>query len=209
LTEVLLAIDTSSGTAVAVLVDGIAVSEFYEPDTMQHAEQIGLQIQKALNAASKNSSEVTALAVGLGPGPFTGLRVGIAAAKMFAEGVGVPIFGVGSLDAIAFAQQLTRPTLVLTDARRSEVYFGLYQGKSSAGVPKVIMGPGVKKQSDLEAELLASGQDYQSVSGSISAAALGLLALAQLSEGTTNSSIVANYLRAPDAVPAKGKKVSG
>ena len=209
MTEVLLAIDTSSGTAVAVLVDGIVVSEFYEPDTMQHAEQIGLQIQKALNAASKNSSEVTALAVGLGPGPFTGLRVGIAAAKMFAEGVGVPIFGVGSLDAIAFAQQLTRPTLVLTDARRSEVYFGLYQGKSSAGVPKVIMGPGVKKQSDLEAELLASGQDYQRVSGSISAAALGLLALAQLSEGTTNSSIVANYLRAPDAVPAKGKKVSG
>jgi tRNA threonylcarbamoyl adenosine modification protein YeaZ len=209
LTEVLLAIDTSSGTAVAVLVDGVVVSEFYEPDTMQHAEQIGLQIQKALNAASKNSSEVTALAVGLGPGPFTGLRVGIAAAKMFAEGVGVPIFGVGSLDAIAFAQQLTQPTLVLTDARRSEVYFGLYQGKSSAGVPKVIMGPGVKKQSDLEAELLASGQDYQSVSGSISAAALGLLALAQLSEGTTNSSIVANYLRAPDAVPAKGKKVSG
>ena len=209
MTEVLLAIDTSSGTAVAVLVDGVVVSEFYEPDTMQHAEQIGLQIQKALNAASKNSSEVTALAVGLGPGPFTGLRVGIAAAKMFAEGVGVPIFGVGSLDAIAFAQQLTQPTLVLTDARRSEVYFGLYQGKSSAGVPKVIMGPGVKKQSDLEAELLASGQDYQSVSGSISAAALGLLALAQLSEGTTNSSIVANYLRAPDAVPAKGKKVSG
>jgi tRNA threonylcarbamoyl adenosine modification protein YeaZ len=209
LTEVLLAIDTSSGTAVAVLVDGVVVSEFYQPDTMQHAEQIGLQIRKALNAASKNSSEVTALAVGLGPGPFTGLRVGIAAAKMFAEGVGAPIFGVGSLDAIAFAQQLTRPTLVLTDARRSEVYFGLYQGKTSAGVPKVIMGPGVKKQSDLEAELLASGQDYQSVSGSISAAALGLLALAQLSEGTTNSSIVANYLRAPDAVPAKGKKVSG
>ena len=98
---------------------------------------------------------------------------------------------------------------MLTDARRSEVYFGLYQGKSSAGAPKVIMGPGVKKQSDLEAELLASGQDYQSVSGSISAAALGLLALAQLSEGTANSSIVANYLRAPDAVPAKGKKVSG
>ena len=209
MTEVLLAIDTSSGTAVAVLVDGVVVSEFYEPDTMQHAEQIGLQIQKALNAASKNSSEVTALAVGLGPGPFTGLRVGIAAAKMFAEGVGAPIFGVGSLDAIAFAQQLTQPTLVLTDARRSEVYFGLYQGKSSAGAPKVIMGPGVKKQSDLEAELLASGQDYQRVSGSISAAALGLLALAQLSEGTANSAIVANYLRAPDAVPAKGKKVSG
>jgi len=209
LTQVLLAIDTSSGTAVAVLVDGVVVSEFYEPDTMQHAEQIGLQIRKVLEAAKKKSSEVTAVAVGLGPGPFTGLRVGIAAAKMFAEGVGAPIFGVGSLDAIAFTKELSEPTLVLTDARRSEVYFGLYLGKSRAGSPKAILGPGVKKQADLEAELNSSGQNYISISESITASALGLLALAQLAEGTANSSIVANYLRAPDAVPAKGKKVSG
>jgi tRNA threonylcarbamoyl adenosine modification protein YeaZ len=209
LTQVLLAIDTSSGTAVAVLVDGAVVSEFYEPDTMQHAEQIGLQIRKVLDAANKKSSDVTDVAVGLGPGPFTGLRVGIAAAKMFAEGVGAAIFGVGSLDAIAFSKDLTEPTLVLTDARRSEVFYVLYQGKSRAGAPKAILGPGVKKQTDLEAELQASGQSYEIVSGSISAASLGLLALAQLADGTANSSIVANYLRAPDAVPAKGKKVSG
>jgi tRNA threonylcarbamoyl adenosine modification protein YeaZ len=209
LSQVLLAIDTSCGTAVAILVEGAVVSEFYEPDTMQHAEQIGLQIRKVLDASNKKSSEVTAVAVGLGPGPFTGLRVGIAAAKMFAEGVKAPIFGVGSLDAIAFMHQLTVPTLVLTDARRSEVYFALYQGKTSSGSPKLILGPGVKKQVELEAELKASGQSYQSVSGSIKASALGLLALAQLAEGKANSSIVANYLRAPDAVPAKGKKVSG
>lgn len=209
MSQVLLAIDTSCGTAVAILVEGAVVSELYEPDTMQHAEQIGLQIRKVLDAANKKSSEVTAVAVGLGPGPFTGLRVGIAAAKMFAEGVKAPIFGVGSLDAIAFMHQLTVPTLVLTDARRSEVYFALYQGKTSSGSPKLILGPGVKKQVELEAELKASGQSYQSVSGSIKASALGLLALAQLAEGKANSSIVANYLRAPDAVPAKGKKVSG
>jgi tRNA threonylcarbamoyl adenosine modification protein YeaZ len=209
LTQVLLAIDTSSGTAVAVLVDGVVVSEFYEPDTMQHAEQIGLQIRKVLDAAKKESSDVSAVAVGVGPGPFTGLRVGIAAAKMFSEGVGAAIFGVGSLDAIAFSKDLTEPTLVLTDARRSEVFYGLYQGKTRAGSPRALLGPGVKKQSDLEAELLASGQSYEIVSGSISAASLGLLALTQLAEGTANSSIVANYLRAPDAVPAKGKKVSG
>ena len=209
MTQVLLAIDTSSGTAVAVLVDGVVVSEFYEPDTMQHAEQIGLQIRKVLDAANKKSSDVSAVAVGVGPGPFTGLRVGIAAAKMFAEGVGAAIFGVGSLDAIAFSKDLTEPTLVLTDARRSEVFYGLYQGKTRSGAPKAIVGPGVKKQADLEAELQASGQSYEIVLGSISAASLGLLALAQLAEGTANSSIVANYLRAPDAVPAKGKKVSG
>ena len=205
----LLAIDTSSGTAVSVLVDGAVVSEVYEPNTMQHAEQIGLQIRKVLVAANKKSSEVTAVAVGVGPGPFTGLRVGIAAAKMFAEGVGAAIFGVGSLDAIAFSKDLTAPTLLLTDARRSEVFFGLYQGKTRAGAPKLLLGPGVKRQAELEAELQSSGQSYEIVSGSISAAALGLLALAQLAEGTASCSAVANYLRAPDAVPAKGKKVSG
>lgn len=209
MTQVLLAIDTSSGTAVAVLVDGVVASETYHPDTMQHAEQIGLQIRKVLDAANKKSSDVTDVAVGVGPGPFTGLRVGIAAAKMFAEGVGATIFGVCSLDAIAFTKDLSQPTLVLSDARRSEVFFGLYQGKSPAGAPITLLGPGVKKQSDLEAELQSSGQSYEIVSGSISAASLGLLALAQLAEGTADLSIVANYLRAPDAVPAKGKKVSG
>ena len=209
MTQVLLAIDTSAGTAVAVLVDGVVASETYDDNSMQHAEQIGVQIQKCLTAANKKSSDVTAVAVGVGPGPFTGLRVGIAAAKMFAEGISAPIFGIGSLDAIAFANSLDQPTLVLTDARRSEVFFGLYQGKTKNGIPKALLGPGVKKQSELEAELQASGQSYEILNGQVSASKLGLLALAQLAEGTASGAVVANYLRAPDAVPAKGKKVSG
>jgi tRNA threonylcarbamoyl adenosine modification protein YeaZ len=209
MTQVLLAIDTSAGTAVAVLVDGVVASESYDANSMQHAEQIGIQIQKGLEAAKKKSSEVTVVAVGVGPGPFTGLRVGIAAAKMFAEGVSAPLIGVGSLDAIVFAQSLIEPTLVLTDARRSEVFFGLYQGKSAAGVPKTLIGPGVKKQAELEVQLQTAGQSYVLANTQVSAANLGLLALAQLSEGTASTSVVANYLRAPDAVPSKGKKVSG
>jgi len=209
MTQVLLAIDTSAGTAVAVLVDGVVASESYDANSMQHAEQIGLQIQKGLEAAKKKSSEVTAVAVGIGPGPFTGLRVGIAAAKMFAEGVSAPIYGVGSLDAIAFANSLDQPTLVLTDARRSEVFFGLYQGKTPAGVPKTLLGPGVKKQAELEVQLKAAGHSYVLANTQVSAANLGLLSLAQLAEGTANTSVIANYLRAPDALPAKGKKVSG
>jgi tRNA threonylcarbamoyl adenosine modification protein YeaZ len=209
MTQVLLAIDTSAGTAVAVLVDGVVASESYDANSMQHAEQIGIQIQKGLEAAKKKSSDVTAVAVGVGPGPFTGLRVGIAAAKMFAEGISVPLIGVGSLDAIVFAESLIEPTLVLTDARRSEVFFGLYQGKSAAGVPKSLIGPGVKKQAELEAQLQTAGQSYVLANTQVSAANLGLLALAQLSEGTASTSVVAKYLRAPDAVPSKGKKVSG
>jgi tRNA threonylcarbamoyladenosine biosynthesis protein TsaB len=209
MTQVLLAIDTSAGTSVAVLVDGVVASESYDANSMQHAEQIGIQIQQGLEAAKKKPSDVSAVAVGVGPGPFTGLRVGIAAAKMFAEGVSAPIYGVGSLDAIAFANSLDQPTLVLTDARRSEVFFGLYQGKTPAGVPKTLLGPGVKKQAELEVQLKAAGHSYVLANTQVSAANLGLLGLAQLAEGTANTSVVANYLRAPDAVPAKGKKVSG
>jgi tRNA threonylcarbamoyl adenosine modification protein YeaZ len=209
MTSVLLAIDTSAGPAVSVLVDGKVAVDLYEANSMQHAEQIGFQIAKALEAAKVKSSDVTTVAVGIGPGPFTGLRVGIAAAKMFAQGGRVPLVGVGSLDAIAYSEPLSEPTLVLTDARRSEVYFGLYSGKTPAGVPKVVLGPGVKKQSELEAELAASGQKYQVAPSSIRASSIGLLALAKQSEGTAEQSVIANYLRAPDAVPAKGKKVSG
>jgi tRNA threonylcarbamoyl adenosine modification protein YeaZ len=209
MTQVLLAIDTSAGTAVAVLVDGVVASESYDANSMQHAEKIGIQIQQGLEAAKKKSSDVSAVAVGIGPGPFTGLRVGIAAAKMFAEGVSAPIYGVGSLDAIAFANSLDEPTLVLTDARRSEVFFGLYLGKTPAGVPRTLLGPGVKKQAELEVQLKAAGHSYVLANTQVSAANLGLLSLAQLAEGTANTSVVANYLRAPDAVPAKGKKVSG
>lgn len=209
MTQVLLAIDTSSGTAVAVLVDGVVVSELYDSNPMQHAEQIGVQISKALAQAGKKPIEVTAVAVGVGPGPFTGLRVGMAAAKMFAEGVGAPIFGVGSLDAIAYKESLETPTLVVTDARRSEVFFGLYEGKTKSGSPIAILGPGVKKLSDLEQQLATAGQNYKKSSEVISAASLGLLALAKLEEGTQDTAVVANYLRQPDAVPAKGKKVSG
>lgn len=209
MTQVLLAIDTSQGTAVAVLVDGKVIAENYQEDSMAHAEKIGVEIRKTLAAAGRSASEVTAVAVGVGPAPFTGLRVGIAAAKMFAEGVGSPVFAISSLDAIAFGLELDENTLVLTDARRSEVYFGLYRGKTKAGVPITIDGPGVEKQLELETRLASKGISYKLVSGRVAPGNLGLLALAKLAEGTAQTKPQANYLRAPDAVPAKGKKVSG
>ena len=209
MSQVLLSIDTSSGTAVALLVDGKPVSESYQENTMAHAEQIGVSIKQCLASANLKASDVTAVAVGVGPAPFTGLRVGIAAAKMFAEGVGVPIIGVSSLDAIAFDLELEKNTLVLTDARRSEVYFALYNGKSRAGVPKLIQGPGVQKRQELEQTLQSEGIEYQVVEARLKPASLGLLALAQLSEGIRAAKPIANYLRAPDAVPSPGKKVSG
>ena len=82
--QIVLALDTSQGTSVAVLVDGKVVAEAADSNPMRHAENIGTLIARCIEQAGVSSAEVTDVAVGIGPGPFTGLRVGIAAAKMFA-----------------------------------------------------------------------------------------------------------------------------
>lgn len=207
--QIILALDTSQGTSVAVLVDGKVLAEAADSNPMRHAENIGTLIASCIEKAGVSSAEVTDVAVGIGPGPFTGLRVGIAAAKMFAAGSKARLHGVGSLDAIAYKLSLREPTLVIADARRSEVYFGLYQGKSPNGVPKAILVPGVSKQAELETRLQAQGQEYELISEPVAAASVGLLALAQQSEGRSAGSIQANYLREPDATYVNPKKVSG
>ena len=133
--QIMLAIDTSQGTSVAVLADGKVLSEATDSNPMRHAENIGTLIAGCVEQAGVSAAEVTHVAVGIGPGPFTGLRVGIAAAKMFAAGSKATLQGVGSLDAIAFGLDLAEPTLVIADARRSEVYYALYQSKSPNGIP--------------------------------------------------------------------------
>jgi tRNA threonylcarbamoyl adenosine modification protein YeaZ len=207
--QIVLALDTSQGTSVAVLVDGKVLTEATDPNPMRHAENIGTLIASCIEKAGISAAEVTDVAVGIGPGPFTGLRVGIAAAKMFAAGSKARLHGAGSLDAIAFKLALTEPTLVIADARRSEVYFGLYQGKSPNGVPKALLVPGVSKQAELEARLQAQSQEYQLISEPVAAASLGLLAIARQAEGHLAGSIQANYLREPDATFSNPKKVSG
>ena len=206
--QIVLALDTSQGTSVAVIVDGEVAAEVTESNPMRHAENIGTLIANCVEQAAIKPAEVTDVAVGIGPGPFTGLRVGIAAAKMFAAGSKANLHGVGSLDAIAYGLDLAEPTLVIADARRSEVYYALYQGKSANGIPRALLVPGVSKQADLEARLQAESQPYQLVSEPVSAAALGLLAIAQLVEGGPGLA-QANYLREPDATYASPKKVSG
>ena len=207
--KIVLALDTSQGTTVAVLVDGRVVSEASDPNPMRHAENIGTLLASCLDQAGVKSSDVTDVAVGIGPGPFTGLRVGIAAAKMFATGSKAKLHGVGSLEAIAFELALSEPTLVISDARRSEVYFGLYEGKSEKGAPKQLLAPGVSKQTELEERLQDEGQVYQLVQQPVKAASIGLLAMAQETEGTGDGLIQANYLREPDATYATPKKVTG
>ncbi|MDQ1574658.1 MAG: tRNA threonylcarbamoyladenosine biosynthesis protein TsaB, partial [Actinomycetota bacterium] len=118
----LLAIDTSAGASVAVVDrDAGVLAEFTEPDTRRHAEVIGTLIQDALRQSGIAVTDLSGVAVGMGPGPFTGLRVGIAAARAFAFGAGKPVVPVVSHDAVAFG--VAEPLLVVTDARRREVYW--------------------------------------------------------------------------------------
>jgi tRNA threonylcarbamoyl adenosine modification protein YeaZ len=216
-----LAIDTSSGTSVAVLKDGVALAEIEISDTRSHTESIGNAINDALTRASVKPEQISSVAVGRGPAPFTGLRVGIAAALMFAQGVGAKLFGIVSLDAIAKqefsareASAEKRPLLVASDARRSEHYWALYSGLDRYGVPICIEGPAVNRPADIEASLSERGIDASRTSVVISARAIGELFSAQAAAGVLSEDITALYLRNPDAVEPKnlrdfGKKVSG
>jgi tRNA threonylcarbamoyl adenosine modification protein YeaZ len=216
-----LAIDTSSGTSVAVLKDGIALAEIEIADTRSHTESIGNAINDALRLAGIAPSRIHAVVVGRGPAPFTGLRVGIAAAVMFAEGVGAKLFGITSLDAIAKqefeerpAAEGSQPLLVTSDARRSEHYWALYSGLDRHGVPVCVEGPAVNRPADIEESLAARGIAASRTSVIISARAIGELFEAHAAAGTLSHDITALYLRNPDAVEPKnlrdfGKRVSG
>ena len=212
-----LCIDTSAGTTVAVIQGDEIRSEIHFDENMKHAERIGDAIAQAIAGAGIKPGRISNVVVGRGPAPFTGLRIGIAAAVLFAEGVGAELWGVTSLDAIAHAAFLKRatsskPILVTADARRSEVYWALYSGVSKSGAPILLEGPSVAKPAALE-ELL-KGKEFDRTQIKINAADLGKVFEAQLLDGTASHNVTALYLREADAVAPKdlrefGKRVSG
>lgn len=221
-----LAIDTSAGTSVAVLRDEQVLHEVNFADTRSHAESIGVAIKQALNEAQVAFNDVQQVAVGIGPAPFTGLRVGIAAAKLFAIGLNsgarpAPVYGVVSLDAIALSAidagevaSAENPMLITADARRGEVYWALYSDVDESGTPVRSEGPGVDKLVELEADLVARGLSVNHVVARVSAGELGRVLVAQQAVGSASTDLTPLYLREADAVMPlsnrlAGKKVSG
>lgn len=199
----ILSIDTSAGTSVAVLDDQIVLAEINNSDSLSHAESIGSAIKNCLAKADLKPVGIDRVVIGVGPGPFTGLRVGIAAAKFFAIGAKAELVGICSLDAIAFdyySSGLTGQLLVETDARRKEHFWAVYEGLEN-GVPRRIVGPNVSKPDEIDRNGLAQTQI------SVSAAALGKIA-AYLGN-RADRDVTPIYLRDPDVSPGKGKKVSG
>ena len=127
-----LAIDTStSRTSVAIIDGDIVVFSGFRDGATAHGPSLPALVQEALAV-----SEVDEVVVGMGPGPFTGLRVGIAFAHSCALAREIPVRGVCSLDAIA-AQIDEKDFIITVDARRKEVYWARYTDGVRTGDPAV------------------------------------------------------------------------
>jgi len=204
-TSVILAIDTATPAVTAGIVrrdgGGIEVlAERVTVDARAHAEQLTPNAVGALADAGLTVADLDAVVVGCGPGPFTGLRVGMATAAAYGHALGIPVHGVCSLDAIGI--DTAGEVLVVTDARRREVYWALYH----QGVR--VDGPAVNAPVDVPA-------DAQAVAGSPEHVALFELprqpAIYPTASGLVRvvadwtaepAPLIPLYLRRPDAKPS-------
>ena len=124
----------------------------------QHAEILTPSIEFVCRQARIELSEISVVAVDLGPGLFTGLRVGVAAAKAMAHALGVPMIGVRSLDLLAFPVRFTSRLIVATiDARRGELFYAFYR-QVPGGVQR-ISEHFVGSPEDLASELMAASEE--------------------------------------------------
>lgn len=198
MSRAVLTIDTSTPAVVAgVLRAHEVLAERIVSDAHAHAELLTPNVVAAVAESGLTMAGLGAVVVGCGPGPFTGLRVGMATAAAYGHALDIPVYGVCSLDAIGVLT--TGEVLVVTDARRREVYWARYRD----GVR--IAGPAVAAPADVAVD----GAEW--VAGSPAHAALfglpligpahptpdGLLAAADLS--TEPAALVPLYLRRPDA----------
>jgi tRNA threonylcarbamoyl adenosine modification protein YeaZ len=189
-TMLILAIDTATPavTAGIVRLDGVEVlAERVTVDARAHAERLTPNVLAALGEAGLAVSDLGAVVVGCGPGPFTGLRVGMATAAAYGHALGIPVHGVCSLDAIGV--DTVGEALVVTDARRREVYWARYRD----GVR--IAGPAVDGPADVPgaAEALARPPIYPTAAGLVRA----------VTDWTAEPApLVPMYLRRPDAKPS-------
>ncbi len=131
----LLAFDTATAQVTAALHDGREVmAERVSERPMKHAEQLAPLIESLLAEAGCERGDLSSIVVGAGPGPFTGLRVGLVTARTLGYVLDIPVHGICSLDALAIEAVATGAVhggfLVATDARRKEVYHASYDGQA-------------------------------------------------------------------------------
>ena len=210
--------DTATPAVSVALYDGErVVSEASAADGRRHGELLTPMIAKVLSDAGASRADLTAVAVGVGPGPYTGLRVGVVTARVLGAMLGIPVHGVCSLDVIAADVPRGREFLVATDARRKEVYWARYD---AVGVR--LEGPAVGSAASIPgaAGLTVAGSGGQLYPGAFGAVtgpaypdARTLCALAAGARGgQADVPLLAAeplYLRRPDArEPGPPKKVT-
>ena len=125
-----LAFDTATPAVTVALYDGTHVlAETTTVDARRHGELLASSIDAVLTEGGAGRLDITAVAAGTGPGPYTGLRAGLVTARVLGSALGVPVYGVCTLDVIAAdaaAAAGGREFIVATDARRREVYWARY-----------------------------------------------------------------------------------
>ncbi|GAC1445128.1 MAG: tRNA (adenosine(37)-N6)-threonylcarbamoyltransferase complex dimerization subunit type 1 TsaB [Mycobacteriales bacterium] len=204
-----LGLDTSTPAVSVALADDErgTLAECVVVDAKRHGELLAEGIRTVLDEAGVDRRELDAVAVGLGPGPFTGLRVGIVTAATLSDALGIPAYGICSLDALGSGERV-----VMTDARRREVYWARYDGTG-----RRVDGPNVDHPGALAEQLrglavvgdgaaryadLLTGLDLRADPRYPSAGRIAELA-------RTRGPLTPLYLRRPDAQqPGPPKKVT-
>jgi tRNA threonylcarbamoyl adenosine modification protein YeaZ len=220
----LLALDTATPAVTVALHDGSGVlAESRQVDARRHGELLLPAVDRVLAEAGRKLDAVSDIVVGVGPGPYTGLRVGLVTAATFGAVLGVPVHGLCTLDGLAHAAGLTEPFVVATDARRKEVYWARYEPGTTPGPATRLTEPAVDRPADIAAEVAgvpavgAGALLYDAVFTGVrrdgpehqSAAALASLAVQKLAAGEELLPPQPLYLRRPDAqVPANYKVVT-
>lgn len=151
----LLTIDSSAGASVAVTDNDQTLATWETAETNTHAETLAPAVQDALCRANVTGAELDAVVVGVGPGPFTGLRVGLALGQSLAMAWGIPLHGICSLDAVALRAvdegidtgNANGEFLTVTDARRREVYWARFEYDDAGS--RLVEGPFVAPAADL------------------------------------------------------------
>jgi tRNA threonylcarbamoyladenosine biosynthesis protein TsaB len=213
---VLLAFDTATPFVSVALHNGEDVAvELRSDRPMKHGEQLAPLIEQALRQAGITRQDLTAIGVGVGPGPFTGLRVGLMTARTLAYVLEIPVYGVCSLDVLAVeavdsGAVTAGEFLVATDARRKEVYVARYDERGTR-----LTGPVVDKPAALATDGPVVGEGAALYPEAFphgtgpAAPSAGWLARVLTDRRAELLDPEPLYLRRPDAVaPGKPKRVS-
>jgi tRNA threonylcarbamoyl adenosine modification protein YeaZ len=202
-----LGIDTSTPMVSVALVESEVVARRDVLAHNAHGEVLAAVVAEVFRAAGRSVRELDAIGVGLGPGPFTGLRVGIVTAAAMSDAAGVPAFGMCSLDTIIDPDN-AEPYAVMTDARRRQVYWAVYDAAGSR-----VEGPEITAPDEVAEHLR---RRVRRIIGPAAehvrwpdAARLAAHAQACRADGRPAEPLTPMYLRRPDArEPGPPKKVT-